>query len=79
MDAAPGSEDDELETQQILIVTQPRGGDLVAEAVEAAGLEDVVATNAGYSSVVVYTENKFFQEVVWGHLMGDLSGERDTK
>jgi len=29
----------QLETQQILIVTQPGGGALVAEAVEAAGLE----------------------------------------
>ena len=53
---------------QTVIVTQPGAGGFVAEAVEASQWEDVVATVAGYSSVLILTENKFFQDVVWHHL-----------
>jgi transcriptional regulator of arginine metabolism len=68
-----------IEPQQIVIATRPGGGALLGEAIEAAGLEDIVATIAGHSAVAVYTENKFFLDVVWGHLMGDLGGEREEE
>jgi len=63
-----------IEPQQILIVTQPGAGALLGEAIEAAGLEDVVAIIAGHSAVVVFIENLFFLDVVWGHLRDDFGG-----
>jgi len=68
-----------VDTQQILIVTQHGRGGMVGEAVEAVGLEDVVATAIHYSSVVVYTENKLFQEVVWSYLNDHLREEREKE
>jgi transcriptional regulator of arginine metabolism len=68
-----------VEPQQILIVTRPGGGGFVGEAVEACGFEDVVGTIAGYSSVLVFTENKFFLDVVWDHLKDHLGEEREEE
>lgn len=53
---------------QTLIVTQPGAGGLVAELLEASQWEDVLGTVAGYSSVLVLTHNKVFQDVIWHHL-----------
>jgi transcriptional regulator of arginine metabolism len=53
---------------QVLLVTQPGAGGFVAEALEASQWEDVIGTVAGYGSVLVLTENKFFQDLVWHRL-----------
>jgi len=60
---------------QILVVTLPGVGGFVAEAIEASNWEDVVGTIAGYSSVLVLTQNVIFQGVVWRHLSYYLSEE----
>lgn len=48
----------------ILIVTRPGAGGVVAETVEACFSEDIVGTVAGYSSVLVLLQHKFFQDLV---------------
>jgi transcriptional regulator of arginine metabolism len=66
---------------QMVIVTQPGAGAFVGEALEACGWEDVVATVAGYSSVLILTTNKFFQDIVWqllNHYLGS-EGEEEKK
>jgi len=57
-----------VEQTQLLLTTQPGAGGFVAEALEATRLQDVLATHAGYSSVLVFTENIVFRDVVWQHL-----------
>ena len=68
-----------VESQQILIVTQPGAGALVCEAVEASGWEDVTGTVAGHSSVALYSENFFFRDVVWSHLKDQLGEEGEEE
>ncbi len=57
-----------IEQTQLLLVTQPGAGGFVAEVLEATQLEDVVATLPGYSSVLVFSGNTIFRDVVWHHL-----------
>lgn len=57
---------------QMLLVTQHGAGGVVAEALEALQLEDVLGTVAGYSSVLILTQNKVFQDVLWLRLKHDL-------
>jgi transcriptional regulator of arginine metabolism len=68
-----------VEQTQLLLVTQPGAGGFVAEALEATHLEDVLATHAGYSSVLVFTENTIFRDVVWHHLNSYLSEDGEGK
>ncbi len=59
---------------QILLVTQPGAGPFVAEALEASQWEDIVGTVAGHSSVLILTQHKFFQDLVWrrlSHILGE--------
>jgi transcriptional regulator of arginine metabolism len=68
-----------VEQTQLLLVTQPGAGGFVAEALEATHLEDVLATHAGYSSVLVFSGNVIFRDVVWHHLNYYLSEEGEGK
>jgi transcriptional regulator of arginine metabolism len=68
-----------VEQTQLLLVTQPGAGGFVAEVLEATQLEDVLATHAGYSSVLVFSENTFFRNVVWHHLNSYLSEKSEEK
>jgi transcriptional regulator of arginine metabolism len=67
------------EQTQLLLVTQPGAGGFVAEALEATHLEDVLATHAGYSSVLIFTENTIFRDVVWHHLNSYLTEDGKEK
>ena len=49
---------------QMLILTQEGAGAAVAAAIDASDWEDLVGTVAGYSSVLLLTEHKFFQEML---------------
>jgi transcriptional regulator of arginine metabolism len=68
-----------VEQTQLVLVTQPGAAGFVAEALEATQLEDVVATLAGYNSVLVFTENPIFRDVVWHHLNSYLSEDGEEK
>jgi transcriptional regulator of arginine metabolism len=52
-----------IEQSQLLLTTLPGAGHFVAEAIEASEWEYVLATLSGYSSVLVFTENEFYQDV----------------
>jgi transcriptional regulator of arginine metabolism len=67
-----------IEQTMLLLVTQPGAGGFVAEALEATQLEDVLGTVAGYSSVLVFTENVFFRDLV-GHRLNDYLSEDGEK
>jgi transcriptional regulator of arginine metabolism len=58
---------------QILLVTDPGAGRMVAQALNESAWEDVVGTVDGDSSVLVLTENVFFQRVVYSKLRHYLS------
>jgi len=49
---------------QLLILTMEGAGAAVAAAIDASDWEDLVGTVAGYSSVLLLTENKFFQDLL---------------
>ena len=68
-----------VEQTQVLLVTQPGAAGFVAEALQATQLQDVVATLAGYNSVLVFSENVIFRDVVWHHLNYYLSEEGEKK
>jgi transcriptional regulator of arginine metabolism len=52
----------------ILVVTTPGAGTIVAEAIESSEWEDIEGTVAGYSSVLLLTLHKFFQDLVFHRL-----------
>jgi transcriptional regulator of arginine metabolism len=54
--------------QLILIVTRPGAGGVVAEAIEACLGDEIVGTVAGYSSVLILIEHKFFRDLVFSQL-----------
>jgi transcriptional regulator of arginine metabolism len=58
-----------------LLVTQPGAGNVVAEAIEASDWEDVEGTVAGYSSVLLLTLGKFFQDMVFHRLKYYMDSE----
>jgi transcriptional regulator of arginine metabolism len=49
---------------QMLILTMEGAGAAVAAAIDASDWEDLVGTVAGYSSVLLLTEHKFFQDLL---------------
>ncbi len=49
---------------QTVIFTQEGAGAAVAAAIDASDWEDLVATVASYSTVVLLTEHKFFQDLL---------------
>jgi len=49
----------------LLIVTDPGAGPAVAQAIEDDQWEDLVGTVAGHSSVLLLTDNFFFQKLVY--------------
>jgi len=67
---------------QTLLVTQPGAGAFVGEALEASSWEDIIGTVAGYSSVLILTDHKFFQDLVWHRLkyfLGEGHGEEEQE
>ncbi|HEV8581426.1 MAG TPA: hypothetical protein VGX68_20360 [Thermoanaerobaculia bacterium] len=54
--------------QMVLIVTRPGAGAVVAEAIEACFEDDIVGTVAGYSSVLVLIQHKFFRDLFFDRL-----------
>jgi len=68
-----------VEQTQLLLVTQPGAGGFVAEVLEATQLEDVVATLPGYSSMLVFSENTIFRDVVWHHPNSYLTEDGEGK
>jgi transcriptional regulator of arginine metabolism len=50
---------------QLLVVTDPGAGALVAQAIEDGQWTDLVGTVSGHSSVLILTENLFFQKLVY--------------
>jgi transcriptional regulator of arginine metabolism len=58
---------------QILLITDAGAGRIVAQALNESAWEDVVGTVDGDSSVLILTENIFFQRVVYSKLRHYLS------
>ena len=54
-----------VEDSQVLVVTHPGAGLFVGDRLEASGWEDIVGTVVGYSSVHIFTQNKFFRDLVF--------------
>ena len=53
---------------QTLLVTERGAGALVAQAIEDDEWEDLVGALSGHSSVLLLTENSFFQKLVYERL-----------
>jgi transcriptional regulator of arginine metabolism len=53
---------------QIVILTMEGAGAAVAAAIDASDWEDLVGTVAGYNSVLLLTEHKFFQDLLMHRL-----------
>lgn len=53
---------------QTLLVTERGAGGVVSEAIDAGQWEGLVGTVAGHSSVLLLTENFFFQKLVYQRL-----------
>jgi transcriptional regulator of arginine metabolism len=64
-----------LGPHMILLATQPGAGNIVAEAIEASDWEDIDGMVAGYSSVLLLTQHKFFQDLVFARLKWFLDTE----
>ncbi len=64
---------------QLLVVTDPGAGALVAQAIEDGQWTDLVGTVSGHSSALLLTENLFFQKLVYQriryYLGSDWMGE----
>jgi transcriptional regulator of arginine metabolism len=58
---------------QTLLVTEPGAGRMVSHAINESAWEDVVGTIEGDSSVLILTENFFFQRLVYERLKYFLS------
>ncbi len=57
---------------------EPGAGTYVGHALEASGWEDIVGIVDGNRGVSVYTDNKFFRDLVWRlleHYLGPGLGE----
>lgn len=63
---------------QILLVTDAGAGRIVAQALNESAWEDVVGTVDGDSSVLILTENIFFQRVAYSKLKHYLSESEDS-
>jgi transcriptional regulator of arginine metabolism len=58
-----------------LIATSAGAGHLVAEVLESSEWEDVDGIVAGHSSVLLLTQHKFFQDLVFGRLKYYMDSE----
>jgi transcriptional regulator of arginine metabolism len=54
--------------QMVFIATSPGAGTIVAEAIEACFADDIVGTVAGYRSVLVLLQHKFFRDLFFDRL-----------
>ena len=63
---------------QILLVTDTGAGRIVTQALNESAWEDVVGTVDGDSSVLILTENIFFQRTVYSKLKRYLSESEDS-
>ena len=66
-----------------LLTTSAGAGHLVAEVLESSEWEDIDGIVAGHSSVLLLTQHKFFQDLVFGRLKYYMDsefgeGEHDT-
>ena len=64
---------------QTLLVTDPGAGRLVSQAINESEWEDVVGTIDGDSSVLILTENFFFQRLVYQRLRYFLSADGENE
>ena len=62
---------------QLLLVTNPGAGRVVAQAIEDSRWEDIVGTVNGDSSVLILTENFIFQRLVYERLKYFLGEDND--
>lgn len=62
---------------QLLLVTNPGAGRVVAQAIEDSGWEEIVGTVNGDSSVLILTENFMFQRLVYERLKHFLGEDND--
>jgi transcriptional regulator of arginine metabolism len=60
---------------QILLLTDPGAGGAVAQALDEAQWEDLVGTVAGANSVLLLTENAFFQRLLYDRIKHYLVDE----
>lgn len=60
---------------QLLLVTAPGAGRMVSQAINDSAWEDVVGTVDGDSSVLILTENSFFQRLVYERLKHYLTAD----
>jgi transcriptional regulator of arginine metabolism len=64
---------------QTLLITEPGAANLVAQAIDAAEWEDIVGTLAGDSSVLILTENGFFQKLLFDRLKYYMGADEEEK
>ncbi len=62
---------------QTLVVTEPGAGRVVAQAISESEWEEVVGTIDGDSSVLILTENFFFQRLVYERLKYFLRSDEE--
>lgn len=60
---------------QTLLITEAGAAGVVAQAIDAAEWEDIVGTLAGDDSVLILTENAFFQRLLFDRLKHYMGGE----
>jgi transcriptional regulator of arginine metabolism len=60
---------------QTLLITEAGAAAVVAQAIDAAGWEDIVGTLAGDNSVLILTENAFFQKLLFDRLKYYMDAE----
>jgi transcriptional regulator of arginine metabolism len=60
---------------QTLLVTEPGAASVVAQAIDAAEWEDIVGTLAGDNSVLILTDNQFFQKLLFDRLRYFMEAE----
>jgi transcriptional regulator of arginine metabolism len=60
---------------QTLLITQPGAAGVVAQAIDAAEWEDIVGTLAGDNSVLILTDNVFFQKLLFERLKYFMKAE----
>ena len=53
---------------QTLLLTDPGAASVVAQAIDASGWEDIVGTLAGDDSVLILTDNIFFQKLLFDRI-----------
>ena len=60
---------------QTLLITAPGAAGVVAQAIDAAEWEDIVGTLAGDNSVLILTDNAFFQKLLFDRLKYFMEAE----